>query len=136
MKRVGFLIFNQMLSILSRVYVYVAVVVVVVVVVVIYLIKNLCCCCYCYLSYQGSMWLLVLLLVYIYVLTCLFSISINSFRDQKTIMMNGSLFTSWIIQSSPGFKTLLITTHNSLLICGQIEKIFHGDSSLRKCKSP
>ena len=102
MRRVRFLIFNQMLSVLSRVYV-----VVVVVVVVICLINGLyyycCCCCCCYSSYQGSMllllllsvlsrvnvvigcWLLVLLLVYVYILMCLFSTLINKIR--VTIMI-------------------------------------------------
>ena len=77
MRRIGFLIFNQMLSVLSRVYI----VVIVVVVVVICLINGICCCCCCwccYFSYQGS--ILLLLLVYIYVLMCLFSTSINKVR--------------------------------------------------------
>ena len=76
MRRVGFLIFNQMLSVLSRV--YIVVIVVVVVVVVIFLINGICCCCWCYFSYQG--FILLLLLVYIYVLMCLFSTSINKVR--------------------------------------------------------
>ena len=75
MRRIGFLIFNQMLSVLSRVYI---VVIVVVVVVVIFLINGICCCCWCYFSYQGS--ILLLLLVYIYVLMCLFSTTINKVR--------------------------------------------------------
>ena len=64
MRRVGFLIFNQMLFVLFRVYIVIAVVVVVFVmvvfvVVVICLIKGICCCCY--LSYQGSILFLLLL---------------------------------------------------------------------------
>ena len=42
----------------------------------------------------------------------------------------------WTVRFGPRLKTLLITTHNSLLICDQIEKIFHGESPLRKYKSP